>query len=89
MTLTTEKHVVEDKPVQKLNLFVNQTKLEVTAMSMTPREILALAQEDAAQVTLSLKEQGKLQAYTNLDEPIPLKNGMHFIATYIGPTPVS
>ncbi|GGB79802.1 MULTISPECIES: hypothetical protein [Deinococcus] len=85
--MTTQKE--QHKPEHSLNIFINQKKFDVTATSMTPRQLLELADEQPAQTKLSLREQGQLHAYDNLDESIPLRNGMHFIATYIGSTPVS
>lgn len=91
MALTAERNEQDHvkKPALKLNVFVNQVKYEVAENVLTVRQLLDLAGESAGQVNLALKEQGKLHSYTNLDEAIVLKNGMHFIATYIGPTPVS
>lgn len=74
----------------KINIFVNNTKHEVTHKTMTPREILEnLAHENVSQVALSLKEKGHLEKFEQLDQPIQLKNGMHFIVTFLGATPVS
>ncbi|MDL2344683.1 hypothetical protein QOL99_11045 [Deinococcus sp. MIMF12] len=78
------------KPEPKVNIFINQQKHEVAPGNLTPRQVLeTLAKEDVTQVTLALKEQGQLHKYLNLDEPIPLRNGMHFIVMHSGPTPVS
>ena len=78
-----------NKPAQKINIFVNQAKYEVNADVLTGKQILELAGEDTTQVKLALKDKGQLHQYGDLDESIPLRNGMKFIATYIGPTPVS
>lgn len=78
------------KPEHKINIFVNGQKYEVTQDTMTPRQILVeLAHENIDQAALSLKEEGKLAKYENLDQPINLKNGMKFVVTYTGTTPVS
>lgn len=78
------------KPEHKINIFVNGQKHEATQDSMTPRQILVeLAHENVDQAALSLKEEGKLAKYENLDQPIHLKNGMHFVVTFLGTTPVS
>lgn len=78
------------KPEHKINIFVNNQKHEVTQDTMTPRQILVeLAHENVEQSTLSLKEEGKLARYENLDQPVRLKNGMKFVVTFLGTTPVS
>lgn len=75
---------------ERVNIFINQQKHEVTPGSLTPRQLLeTLAHEDVTQVTLALKEQGQLHKYLNLDEAIALRNGLHFIVMHLGPTPVS
>lgn len=76
--------------VHDLNIFINQKKHEVTRTEMTPREILeTLAHENVQEVVLASKDQGQLTKYTNLDEPIPLRNGLHFVVMHLGPTSVS
>lgn len=91
MTSNKEQHKPkpQPQPQHSVNIFINQKKHEVTAATMTPRQLLELAGEQPEQTKLSLKDQGQLHAYDNLDENVPLRNGMHFIATYIGSTPVS
>lgn len=89
MTIHKEQHNPPSKPVHSVNIFINQKKYEVTAEAMTPRQLLELAGEQPGQTKLSLKDQGQLQAYDDLDANVPMHNGMHFIATYIGSTPVS
>lgn len=74
---------------EKLVFFINQKKYEVEAEAMTPRQILGLAKENVDQVVLALKEKGQLSKYRNLDESIPLSNGMHFVTMDTTPTPVS
>ena len=56
---------------------------------MTPRQLLGLAEENADSVVLALKEKGQLIKYRDLDESIPLQNGMHFVTMDTAPTPVS
>lgn len=73
----------------KLVLFINQKKYEVEADAMTPRQLLGLAEENADSVVLALKEKGQLSKYRDLDESIPLRNGMHFVTMDTTPTPVS
>ncbi len=74
---------------KKLNIFINQKKLEVEADEMTPRQLLKLANESPEEVVLALKEKGQLTKYEGLDEKIPLQNGMHFVTMDTTPTPVS
>ena len=74
---------------EKLNIFINQKKFEIKDGEMTPLQLLKLAGESPEEVVLALKEKGHLTRYENLDEKIPLRNGMHLVTMDTTPTPVS
>jgi hypothetical protein len=79
----------QDHP-KKIVFFIDKQKFETTDPNQTPRSLLTLAGEDPAETTLVLKEKGgELKKYTNLDEPIILEEGMHFVVFHNKPTPVS
>lgn len=81
-----------DKPdhPKKIVFFIDKQKFETTDPNSTPRSLLTLAGEDPAETTLVLKDKGgELKKYTNLDEPIILEEGMHFVVFHNKPTPVS
>lgn len=81
----------EQKNVDKgLVFFIGKQKYETEKTVLTVREIL----EDFAKVktdekTLALKDGNSHQEYTNLDEPIQMKNGMHFVLFDTTPTTAS
>ncbi len=74
---------------QKVVIFIDQAQFKLENRPYTPRELLTLAGEDPAETTLALKKGGEIQKYPDLDVPIELKNGMHFVVFHNGPTPVS
>ena len=51
--------------------------------------IVDYAKEDPTKTTLALKEGNNLVKYTDLNQVVPLKNGMHFVLLHNEPTPVS
>lgn len=79
----------EPRP-EKIVFFIDKQKFETDQPNQTPRTLLRdFAGEDPEQTTLVLKHGNELHKYTNLDEPIILKNGMHFVVFHNTPTPVS
>jgi hypothetical protein len=70
-------------------VFIDQQKFELEDRPYTPRELLTLAGENPAETTLALKHGNEITKYENLDDPIVIKNGMHFVVFHNGPTPVS
>lgn len=70
--------------------FIDQQKFTLEAgRRYTPRQLLELAGEDPAETTLVVRHGNDLTKLTNLDEPIEIKNGTHFVIFHNGPTPVS
>lgn len=70
--------------------FIGKEKFETEKTVLTVREIL----EDYAKVktdekSLALKDGNSHTEYTNLDEPIHMKNGMHFVLFDTTPTTAS
>lgn len=79
-----------DGAKKKYVFFVGKEKYETDQSSLTVRIILTdYAKVDINHNTLALKEQGELKEYKDLDEVIPMKEGMHFTIFNNDPTPVS
>jgi hypothetical protein len=76
------KNGVDAKTKKKIEIFVNRRKFETTESSMTPLEILALAGYDSDTDLYLLKGEGDPSGGELLppDQPIELKNGIHFRA---------
>lgn len=51
--------------------------------------IVDFAKENPATTILGFKEGNQTKKFTNLDEVIRLKDGMHFVLFHTEPTPVS
>ena len=70
-------------------VFIDQQKLQLEDRPYTPRELLTLAGEEPSDTTLVRKHGNKLDKLTELDKPIDIKNGEHFVVYHNAPTPVS
>jgi len=70
-------------------IFIDQQEFKIESRPYTPRELLTLAEEDPSETTLVLRHGHELEKLTDLDKPIGLKNGMHFVVFHNAPTPVS
>jgi hypothetical protein len=70
-------------------IFIDQQQFKLEDREYTPRELLVIAGDDPAETTLELKQGNELQKLTDLDKPIRLKNGEHFVVFHNTPTPVS
>jgi hypothetical protein len=69
---------------------VDDEELETTKKKLTVREILVLAEEDPETHFLQLVKHGKPGTeYKNLDEELPLHDGIEFVTVFTGPTHVS
>jgi hypothetical protein len=85
----------EGSPAQKPEhkkyvFFIGKEKYETEKAQLTVRDILVdFAKVDPAKKSLALKKEGGFDEYTNLDEVIDLKEGMHFVLFDTKPTPVS
>ena len=78
-----------DKP-KKITFFIDKEKFETDQEKLSVKTLLVdFAKEDSSQTTLALKDGNEIKKYTNLDEMIEMKNGMHFIVFHNTPTPVS
>jgi len=70
--------------------FIEKEKLTVDVQQLTVRQLIEdYAKEDPTITTLALKEGNQPKKYTDLNESITLKNGMHFVIFHNDPTPVS
>lgn len=73
----------------KIVIFIDQQQFKLEDREYTPRELLTLVEEDPTETTLVLKHGSELNKLTELDEPIELKNGTHFVVFHNAPTPVA
>ena len=70
--------------------FIGKVKHETNKAELTPREILTeFAKVSPDNFTLALKNQGNFDELTNLDVPIQMKDGIHFVLFDKTPTTVS
>jgi hypothetical protein len=75
---------------KKITFFIDKEKFETEQGKLSVRTLLVdFAKEDPSQTTLALKEGNEIKKYTNLDDMVEMKNGMHFIVYHNTPTPVS
>jgi hypothetical protein len=81
---------IEMKPPKKITFFIDAEKFETSETELSVRTLLIdFAEEDPNTTTLVLKESNELRKLTNLNELIPMKNGMKFFVYHNDPTPVS
>lgn len=79
-----------DHGPKKIVFFIDKPKYETDQDRLTVRSLLEdFAKEDPSQTTLALKDGNEIKKYTNLDEIVEMKNGMHFVVYHNTPTPVS
>ena len=75
---------------QQVVFFIDKEKFTVDVDQLTVRQLIVdYAKEDPTKTILGLKEGNTTTKFTNLDQEIPLKNGMHFVLFHNEPTPVS
>ncbi len=79
-----------EKHPKKTVFFIGKTKHETERKELSPREILVdFAKVSLDNFTLALKSQGGFDELTYLDQPIEMKEGMHFVLFDKTPTTVS
>ena len=78
-----------DAKVTEIVIFIDQQQFKLEDREYTPRELLKLAGDDPAETTLVRKHGNQLEKLTDLDKPIRLENGEHFVVFHNTPTPVS
>ncbi len=75
---------------KRVIFFIDKEKFETDQHELSVRVLLQeFAKEDPSVTTLVLKKGNDLIKFANLDEMIPLENGMKFIVYHNTPTPVS
>jgi hypothetical protein len=74
---------------KELVIFIDQQRFKLEDRQYTPRELLTLAGEDPNEATLVRKQGHDLEKLTDLDKPVEIKNGEHFVVFHNAPTPVS
>jgi hypothetical protein len=80
----------QEKKEHKINFFIDKEKFETDQSSLSVRALLVdYAKEDSTQTTLAFKHGNDVKKYTNLDEMVPLENGMKFVVYHNTPTTVS
>lgn len=80
----------DDKGKREIHFSIDKEKFETKESSLSVRTLLVeYAKEDPSQTTLVLKQGNDLTKFTNLDEMVPMKNGMKFLVYHNSPTPVS
>lgn len=83
-------HTPPEPPDHDIHFFIDQEKFQSPAETLTARQILVdYAEEDPATTTLVEKHGNEQIKHTDLDAPIPLKQGMRFVVFHNSPTTVS
>lgn len=78
------------KEEKKIVFFIGKQKYETTKETLTVKEILVdFAQVKPEEKSLALKHGNDHHEYTNMDESIPMKEGMHFVLFDKTPTTAS
>lgn len=70
-------------------VFIDQQQFKLEDREYTPRELVTLGGEDPNETTLVRKHGHELEKLTDLDRPIQLEDGTHFVVFHNHPTPVS
>jgi hypothetical protein len=79
-----------DNGPKKFVFFIGKDKYETDKDTLTVGAILKdFAKVDPKVNTLALKEEGNVKEFTDPNELITMKNGMHFTIFNNEPTPVS
>ncbi len=75
---------------KQITYFIDKEKFETTEQVLSVRFLLVeKAKEDPNSTTLALKHGNDTRKFNNLDEMIPMENGMKFIVFHNTPTTVS
>jgi hypothetical protein len=74
---------------KRVIIFIDQQQIKIEDREYTPRELLILAGEDPNETTLVRKHGNELEKLTDVDRPIEVKSGTHFVVFHNAPTPVS
>jgi hypothetical protein len=75
---------------QEIVFFIDKEQFKTEQPALTVRELLeGFAHENPDETTLVLQKGNELTKFTDLNQSIPLHNGMKFVVFHNGPTPVS
>ncbi|MHB1105406.1 MAG: hypothetical protein ACYCZ2_03500 [Lutibacter sp.] len=78
------------KDEKKITFFIGKTKHETKESTLTVKQILEdFAKVKTTEKSLALKEGNGYHEYTDINEPIDMKNGMHFVLFDKTPTTAS
>lgn len=70
--------------------FIDKEQFKTTSQTLTVRSILVdFAKEDPAQSVLSRHHGNRTEKFTDLDQVLPIENGMKFFVLHTTPTTVS
>ena len=86
--MTDQGTNAERKP-RLIQIFIDQQKFQLEARPYTAGELLKLAGDDPAETTLAVKHDHGIEKLADLDKPISIKDGEHFVVFHNKPTPVS
>ena len=79
-----------EKGPDRVVFFIDKEKFTVDVQRLTVKQLIEdYAKEDTSKTTLGLKEGNQTTKYTDLNQIVELKNGMHFVLFHNEPTPVS
>ena len=68
---------------------IDEQQFKLEPRDFSARELLALAGDDPDETTLVEKHGHELVKHLDLDKPISIRNGMHFVVYHNAPVPVS
>jgi hypothetical protein len=75
---------------KQITFFIDREKFTVEVDTLTVKRLIEdYAKEDSSKTTLGLKHGNDVTKLTDLNQPMELKNGMHFVLFHNEPTPVS
>jgi hypothetical protein len=75
---------------KEIVFFIDQEQFKTDATELTVRELLQdFAKCDPSETTLVIRHGNDLRKLTDLDQVVPLENGMKFVVYHNSPTTVS
>ena len=79
-----------EKGGSEIVFFIDKEQFKTSEATLSVRAILTdFAKEDPAQTTLARRHGNETHKYTDLNELVPLENGMKFFVLHNTPTTVS
>jgi hypothetical protein len=78
-----------DHPQHLIEIKIDQQVFKLEPREYTPRELLKLAGDDPAETTLVEKRGHEPIKHLDLDKPVCIEDGEHFVVYHNAPVPVS